>query len=937
MHSERLASLARTTFALIATALALATVTVPCAWAAGEAASGGLPPLIDRDLFFGDPQIAGAQISPDGASISFLKPNQGVLNIWVKEVDQPFSAARPLTADTKRPVTSYFWSRDSRLVLYAQDKGGNENYHVWAVDPKGKPDEATGVPPARDLTPLDNVRAMIYAVPKATPKEILVGLNDRDPAAHDVYRINLATGERTLVVTNDQNVAAWVADLSGKVRLAWRQTGDGGSEILPVKDGRLGEPLYTCTFEETCQPLRFQPDGKHVYLESNKGMADLTRLMLMDAGTGATQLVESDPEDQVDLGGPIFSARTDALIGTYYVGDRVRIYPHDKAFAHDLEVLKAKLPDGELGFSSMTANDRRWVVSVSRDVNPGSVYLYDRADSTVTKLYDSRPELPSEDLAPMRPYRFAARDGLEIPAYLTVPKGLEAKKLPTVIFPHGGPWYRDTWGYNPVAQFLANRGYAVLQPNFRGSTGYGKAFLNAGNKQWGTGAMQHDLTDAVAALVKQGIADPERIAIMGGSYGGYATLAGLAFTPNLYACGVDIVGPSNIITLLDSIPPYWGPVKKMFLLRVGDPSDPAERAMLEKQSPLNSATKITAPLLVIQGANDPRVKKVEADQIVVALRDLHRKVEYLLAPDEGHGFAGRENRLAMFAVIEKFLGAQLGGRHQEGAAPDVAERIQDLRVDVASVKLPQKAAGAEEAATAPLPAPDPARIHPVALSYESKLSVGGQEMTVPATVTIAADTVEGQPAWRVTTTAGGPMAGATDTYLLDAVSLRPLRRAALQGPVKVDLTYSDDAVKGTIAMPSGDVSVDVSLQAPVLGDQAALEAVLPALPLVAGYTTTVRTFDMQSQKVRSWSVTVDGTEAVDVAAGHFDAFKVALEPLDDGGGAETLWIARDVPHATVKAEGILPAQMGGGAVHGELVSYQVGSASAEGGDVKNQE
>ena len=296
------------------------------------------------------------------------------------------------------------------------------------------------------------------------------------------------------------------------------------------------------------------------------------------------------------------------------------------------------------------------------------MYLYNRVGKTLEKLYDSRPELPNDQLANMRPIRYEARDGREIPGYLVVPKGVPAESLPTVILPHGGPWGRYSWGYDPLVQFLANRGYAVLMPNFRGSTGYGKRFLNEGNGEWGTGVMQHDITDGVHYLVAQGIADPEQVAIMGGSYGGYATLAGVAFTPRLYAAGVSIVGPSNIITLLNSIPPYWGPAKEMFMRRVGDPDDPEDRERLESQSPFFHAENIEAPLLIIQGANDPRVKKAESDQIVVALRELDRQVQYLLALDEGHGFVGRENRLAMFAAIERFLARHLDGRYQRAMA-----------------------------------------------------------------------------------------------------------------------------------------------------------------------------------------------------------------------------------------------------------------------------
>jgi len=566
------------------------------------------PPLIDRKLFFGDPEISSSQISPNGKFISFRKQYNGVPNIWVKGIDEAFDAAKPLTAD-KRPVPGYFWSRDGKYILYVQDKGGDENYHVYAVDPNAKPEKESGVPPARDLTPIDGIRAYIYAVPKSTPNEILIGLNDRDAAYHDVYKLNLKTGDRELLVENTEKVAGFNFDLEGNLRLATRQTDDGGFEILRI-DGDKFTQVYTTTYEESVSLTRFHKDGKWVYMNTNKGDdVDLTRLVLFNPETGEEKLVESDPEGKVDFGSAVFDNRTDELIATVYTGDRVRIYPRDKQVKKDLEILRKKLPEGDLRFQSSTDDMRFHIVVVSRDVDPASVHLYDRKSGDVKLLYRSRPELKSEHLANMKPIHYKARDGMEIPAYLTLPKGVEAKNLPVVINPHGGPWGRDRWGYDSYAQFFANRGYAVLQPNFRGSKGFGKKFLNAGNKEWGTGVMQHDISDGVKYLIDEGIADPKRIAIFGGSYGGYATLAGVAFTPELYAAGISYVGPSNLITLLNSIPAYWGPIKKMFFKRVGDPDDPEDRKRLMEQSPLFSADKIQAPLLVIQGANKTKNDK----------------------------------------------------------------------------------------------------------------------------------------------------------------------------------------------------------------------------------------------------------------------------------------------------------------------------------------
>lgn len=641
-----------------------------------------LPPLIERELFFADPEIVGAQLSPDGQFLAFQKPLDGVMNVWVKGIDAPMDAARPITASTDNPITIYVWSADGRYILYGQDQDGDENFHLYAVDPESI-SETT--PTARNLTPIDGISVDLYAIPKQTPNEIIIGLNDRDPRFHDVYRLNLTTGDRTLIIQNNDNIEDWTTDLEGNVRLASRQTLEQGNEILTVENGVL-TPVYTCRIEETCSPIRFHHDSQQVYLMTNRN-TDLIQLELFNLDTQQSQLVEADPDNQVDFGGAVFSEATHELMATSYVGDRLRVYPQNEDFAADLTFLRQQFPDLEIFIDSLTQDEQLAVIRVQSDVNPGEVYLFDRTIQTLEKLYDARPGLTSEHLATMQPIRYTARDGLEIPAYLTLPQGLPPENLPLVVFPHGGPWTRDIWGYDSFTQFLANRGYAVLQPNFRGSAGYGNAFLNAGNHQWGTGAMQHDITDGVQYLIDQGIADPERVGIFGGSYGGYAALSGLAFTPEHYAAGVSIIGPSNLITFLNAIPPYWVTQRATLDLRLGDPNDPGDRERLEAQSPLFSADQIQAPLMVAQGANDPRVKKAESDQIVVALRDLGRPVEYLIASDEGHGFRKESNLLAMTAAVEHFFAEHLGGRYQAELSSDVQAQLDALTVDISTVTV----------------------------------------------------------------------------------------------------------------------------------------------------------------------------------------------------------------------------------------------------------
>ena len=870
-----------------------------------------LPPIIDRELFFGDPEISGAQISPNGKYITFLKPYDNVRNIWIKERNQKFDEARPLTNDTKRPVRNYFWSQDGKYVLYVQDQGGNENYRVYAVDPTVKGDP---VPTARDLTPLDNVRATIYDVPRKTPNEIFIGLNDRNPQLFDVYKLNLTTGERTLIRKNDDNVAGWVFDLDGNLRLGIRQTPDGGTEILKL-DGDNLVSIYSVNNEESASPYRFTPDGKSFYLITNKGdNTDKIEFELFNLATGKTKLVEKDPENEVDFGGALFSDLTNELLATYYRGDHVRIYFKNKDFEKSYNQLRKVIPEGEIGFTSMSADENLWVVNVSRDVDPGSTYLFDRKTGKAELLYKSRPDLPTEYLAPMKAVRYKAKDGLTIPAYLVLPKGIPAKNLPTVIFPHGGPWARDYWGYNPYAQFLANRGYAVLLPNFRGSTGYGKKFLNAGNKQWGRGAMQQDITDGVNYLIKEGITDPKKVGIAGGSYGGYATLAGLAFTPNLYAAGFDIVGPSNIITLLNSIPPYWAPIKKMFAVRVGDMDKPNDKKMLEEQSPFNYAKDIKAPLYVVQGANDPRVNKAESDQIVVALRDLGRDVEYMVAPDEGHGFAGKENRLAMVTAMEQFFKKHLGGRIQEDVKPDIKKKLDEITVDVKTVTMPKR----ENTSNVEiLKSFDGSKIQPFSSKYKLKAEVRGQKIEMDVQQDITKSTLDGKDVFMAVSTTSGMMGGA-DTLYVDAATLLPVKRNLKQGMATVNLTFKPDKVEGKMEAGPQKMPINVKLDEPIITDGAGIELVIQSLPLKEGYKASFSQLDLMKAATKPMVLNVVGKEKITLGSDNYDTYKVEVKPAEGEDGAQTLWVDAGTK-TLVKSEAKLGAMMGGGTVTMELV------------------
>ncbi|MBU2445004.1 MAG: alpha/beta fold hydrolase [Bacteroidetes bacterium] len=870
------------------------------------------PPIIDRELFFGDPEISGAQISPDGKYITFIKPFNNIRNIWVKEINQKFDEAKPITADSLRPVTGYFWSRDGKYILFVQDKGGDENYRVYAVDPKASGDP---VPSAHDLTPLEKVRAMFIDVPRTTPNEIIVGLNDRNPQLHDVYRINITTGERTLIRKNDDNIVGWMTDLKGELRLGVRLTADGGTEILRI-DGDKLTSIYTVNNEESASPIRFTPDGKKFYLMTNKGdKLDKIQLELYDLKSDKTKLLEKDPLNEVDFGGAMFSDKTNEILATFYIGEKRRMYPRQKEFEKDFGRLQKVVPQGDVSVVDMTDDEMTWLVSVSQDINPGLVYIFDRKSGTAELLYKSRPKLPSEHLANMKPVKYKARDGMTIYAYLTLPKGVPAKNLPTVLYIHGGPWARDFWGYNSIAQFLANRGYAVFQPNFRGSTGYGKKYLNAGNKQWGTGAMQHDLTDAVKFLIKEKIADPKRVAISGGSYGGYATLSGLAFTPDLYACGFDIVGPSNIITLLNSIPPYWAPIKKIFDVRVGDQNDPEDAKMLAEQSPLNYASNIKAPLFVVQGANDPRVKKAEADQIVIALRDLGRNVEYMLAPDEGHGFAGQENRLAMYTAMEQFFAKHLSGREQKEVRDAIQKKLDAITIDINSVTMPVREVTDETVKL--LTSFDGAKVSASNRNYAMKIEVMGQKLNIDLNQTVSKAALDGKEVWRIIDVATGMMGG-SDTLDVDMNTLLPIRRMAAQGLGTVMMNFTKDGVEGMMKSGPQEFPINAKFDSPVLIDGSGTLIALSTLPLKEGYSAAYNTFDMRGGKAKKMIAKVAGTEKVKLEAGEFNTFKVEIISDEDGEIGSTLWYNKDGMYL-VKSETKLPAQMGGGTIVMELV------------------
>ncbi len=631
---------------LLAAAVSLAFVAAPPLRA-------GLPPLIPRKILFGNPVKASPQISPDGKRLAFLAPDKNnVLQVWVQTLGK--DDARVITSDKKRGIRQYHWTYAPDTLLYLQDSDGDENFHVYATSlTDGK---------TRDLTPFPGARAEILDLDPKHPDDLLATANARDKRVFDVYRINLATGQATLDTKNPGDVLGWDVDPQFRVRVAVAPTRDGGRQVRYREDEKSDwKPVVTWGPEDADgNVIGFTADGNSLWMTSSADR-DTQALLKHDLASGKDEVIASDPRS--DVSAVLYNSETHRVEAVAFNRERVRWQAIDPAVAGDLEAL-AKGAPGEPSVVSRDRADQTWVVAYSADVQPTTYYLYDRGRKKLTKLFAAQPALANYTLAPMKPVAIKARDGLDLVCYLTLPVGVAPKNLPLVLVVHGGPWGRDRWGFDPTAQWLANRGYAVLAVNYRGSTGFGKKFLHAGDKEW-AGKMHDDLIDAVRWAEKEGYADPQRVAIFGGSYGGYAALVGVTFTPDVFRCAVDIVGPSNLVTLLKSIPPYWEPMKKQFALRVGDPVK--EEEFLRSRSPLFKADRIKVPLLIAQGANDPRVKRAESEQIVEAMRKAGKPVEYLLFADEGHGFARPENRLKFFAAAEAFLAEHLGGGRVEPA------------------------------------------------------------------------------------------------------------------------------------------------------------------------------------------------------------------------------------------------------------------------------
>ena len=801
-------------------------------------------PLIDREVFFGNPEIAGGQLSPDGKYISFLKEYNGIMNIWVKQFDEPFSSAKPMS-NNERPIGGYFWTDDSKYILYVKDSAGDENYHIYAVDPKGKVGEG-GVPTARDLTPLEKVRARIFMVSENDPNMMMIGLNDRDPAFHDLYKLNIRTGELELLYENTDRLDYWIFDWDEKMRMAGRTLENGNSQLIRINEDKSFTPIIETNTAEYASPQGWTKDNKKVYISTNKGDdVNIASLFLLDMETLKMEFVEKDPMNRVDFGGLSMSNKNREIIYTTYTDSKQRIYWKNDEYAKAYAFLESKFPGREISLNSSTKDEDKYLVSLSGDKYVSESYFFDMKTRELIYQYTPRPELKKYEssLCEMTPITYPSSDGLEIPAYLTMPKVKGEGKVPLVMLIHGGPWARDYWGYNSLAQFLANRGFAVLQPNFRGSTGYGKEFLSAGNMQWGM-LMQDDITWGVKHMVDKGLVDPEKVAIMGGSYGGYATLAGVTYTPDVYACGVDIVGPSNLFTLLESVPAYWESFLQTLYDRMGDPNTEEGREILRKESPLFFADQIKSPLMIVQGANDPRVKQAESDQIVIALRDMGTDVEYILAEDEGHGFRKPVNNMAMYAAVEKFMAQYCGTRYQEDMTEEIANRLKEMQQDVSKVTYVPA-----ETLEVPMELPPMEnRLAKESLEYKMDIAVNGQNIAASMVRTISKD----GSAWKVEDVTSSPMGKSENVVRLD--DMKAVESLIKEGGQEIAIEYSKEKLVAKMMGREMETKIDGAF----IAAGPSMDLAICAMPLEKGFTSAFYSFDLMTQKVQTMKLVVEG-------------------------------------------------------------------------------
>ncbi len=891
-------------------------------------------PLLDRGQFFEDPVVSDVQISPDGRLFAFRAPFDGQLQLWISRRHLGVDSALRVSDG---PAESFVWSRDSQYLLFMRDGDGDENFHLFAVEA-----DTTGGGVVRDLTPDAGVRTRIYALPDSEPNVVVAGLNDRDPQAHDVYRINIATGERELVRINEAEVADWVTDLDGVPRVAVRYGPDGGTELLGVRGDTL-IPAFGCSPDETCVPLRFHQANRRLYLVTDHGDRELTELVLFHPETFEIEPVDRDPEGRVEFGEAIFEPGSEKLVATVYHDDTTRIYAQDSVFAIDLEWLAERQAFGNLTLGSASVNDALWVLEVENDTNPGSFYLYNRWYDTVEPIAEAMPALSSSYLASTSWVTYRTSDGEDISALLTLPRGDSVGGLPAVLLPHDGPWNRDRLAFDPMVQFLANRGYAVLQPNFRGSRGFGKQFRAAGNRAWGTGVMQEDLTDGARFLVDRDIADPTRIGILGYGYGGYAALAGLVFSPDLFAAGAAIGAMADLSAYVSDVGLYDPFAVPLLHHALGNPDLPEDRTRLEALSPLREVSAVARPTLLVHGVNDPRVSVGQTERLVTALWSAGKDSEYLRVSGEGRRFRRASNRMAFAVALEVFFAEHLGGRVQQAMAQDLSGILADMTVD------PGEPLGtAALAQTAPLPTADGSVVEPATLVYRISTSDGGE---TELTRSVLPETLDGREIWRIIDSTlvpvlsafefdstqfldesfeyepelSGEMMAAADTVDVDRGSLLPVRRRT-GGLSSMSVDFSADRVTGEVFVADFVDDIDVPLEAPVYSDGLGLDLVIAGLPLTDGYETGLRSFDVQLAQVVPQMLSVTGTDQVDTPAGSFNVFRVTVNPVGMRyAEPRVLFVTQQAPHILVRSVIQVQSEFGNYDQTTELISQNGGS------------
>lgn len=837
--------------------------------------------LIDRELFFGNPEIAGSQLSPNGKYITFLKEYEGIMNLWIKKIDEPFDNAVPLT-NQKRPMYGYFWTEDGKYILFVRDNDGDENMNIFAIDPySGK------LPEARNLTPMKDVAANIVMVSKKDPNILYVGLNNRDKKWHDLYKLSIVDGNTELIYENKDRITDFNFDWDEKLRLLSKTDEKGNTSTFRINQDKSLTEIYSVNVNEGASFLSWNKDNTKVYLETNKGNLDLSELYLMNPETKELTLIEKDPKGKVDFGSLFIDDNTREIINTSYTYDKRVRYWKNKTWEENHRLLETKLPGREIGYISFTKDYGQMLISTYSDRYVPEVYYFNSKTKELKFQYCPRPKLKQieSELVEMKPISYKSSDGLEINGYLSLPKNADGKKTPLIALIHGGPkGPRDNWGYSSEVQFLCNRGFAVFQPNFRSSGGFGKKFLNAGDKQWGK-LMQDDITWGVKHIVDKGIADPNKLVIMGGSYGGYATLAGLTFTPELYTCGVDIVGPSNIFTLLESIPPYWEAGRAMLYEMVGDPNTEEGKKLIREASPLFNVDKINKPLLVIQGANDPRVKQAEADQIVIALRNKGKKVEYILAPDEGHGFYKPLNSKAMYAAVEKFLSEVIGTPYQKEMPKNIADKLKEITVDISKVVYEPKKAIAIEKEMPKIQN----SLKENSFQYESVIEVQGQKIPLSMIRTIKKDGNN----YIVEDKSSGMMGEMIDKSIVSP-DFKMTQRTLSQGGNEMVFNYKEHSCSGNMMGQEMNIQWDGI----AISDGGTLDMTIAGLPLKDGYTLHCNMPDLMSGKNKIVTVAYKGLE---------DGLqKVEIVNTENSADKTTLWIDSSIKMAR-KMVSVMPA------------------------------